>query len=94
MKYRFQYNGDLDNSREEAAEGELTYHQHLQQEDGKVCDADFDYSFKDVNGRLLVDATFEDGSELTVYEDELTEIDEGACGAAGGPVQPAKGGAE
>lgn len=69
--YIFHYNGDLANKHEDVALGEMTYHEHLVEEDGKHCRADMD-----MKGRFLprVEAYFDDGNELTVWIDELEEV--------------------
>ena len=91
--YLFRYNGDLAGEHEDVAEGEMTYHEHLQQEDGNVCEADLDEGFRGPDGRFRVDAFLEDGNELSVFEDELTEVS-APYEAVSGPVQPAGGDAE
>ena len=76
MKYRFHYNGDLANEREDVEPGELTYHEHLVQQDGHICEAEISTGFRGPDGRIRVDAFFEDGNELTVYEEELEAIED------------------
>ena len=75
-KYIFHYNGDLENVDESEFldPGEMTYHEHLLEEDGNVCMAvEIDDAITD---RPCAEAYFEDGNELIVYVDELEEVAE------------------
>ena len=78
MRYIFHYNGDLADEQAEEKEGleegEYTYHEHLTLEDGKPCTADMSEAWRGCDGRKMVDAFFDDGNELTVYEEELEAI--------------------
>ena len=67
--YIFHYNGDLAGEHEEVAPGEMTYHEHLTEEDGKHCRADLESS-----PTHNVEAYFDDGNELTVWKNELEEV--------------------
>lgn len=67
--YIFHYNGDLANEHEDVEPGEMTYHEHLLEEDGNHCRADMEDRFN-----LSVEAYFDDGNELTVWIDELEEV--------------------
>lgn len=67
--YIFHYNGDLAKEHEDVAPGEMTYHEHLVEEDGKHCRSDMEDRFN-----LCVEAYFDDGNELTVWIDELEEV--------------------
>ena len=77
-RYIFHYNGDLADEQAEEKEGleegEYTYHEHLTLEDGKPCTADMSEAWRGCDGRKMVDAFFDDGNELTVYEEELEAI--------------------
>lgn len=69
--YIFAYNGDMADVIDPVEPGEMTYHEHLLQQDGHHCKADPDEA---VDG--IVEAYFDDGNELNVYLFELTEIKE------------------
>lgn len=75
-RYRFRYNGDLENEPEDIEEGEMTYHEHLLQQDGNTCLSNLSTAYRGCDGRELVEAFFDDGNELTVYVDELEELPE------------------
>ena len=70
--YIFHYNGDLQGVPEDVEPGELTYHEHLLEQDGRHCIADLE-DVEIHNGRSVIPAFFDDGNELTVYLEELTE---------------------
>jgi len=69
--YIFRYNGNMQDVHEDVEPGELTYHEHLMEQDGRRCTADLSTVDDGV-----VEAYFEDGNELSVYPEELTEVDE------------------
>ena len=73
MNYIFHYNGSeaetQETERKWLDEGELTYHEHLVQQDGNRCTADLSCA---ENGTVC--AFFEDGNELTVYLTELEAV--------------------
>lgn len=75
-RYRFHYNNDLADVHEEVYDGELTYHEHLVEQDGNICSASVEDAYRDGGGKLMTEAFFDDGNELTVYVDELEEIAE------------------
>lgn len=68
-EYIFHYNGNLADEKEHVKPGEMTYHEHLVEENGKHCRADIDARYA-----LTVEAYFDDGNELSVYIDELEEV--------------------
>ena len=72
-KYIFHYNGDMANEHEEVEEGGMTYHEHLLQQDGNICEVDLSDAYEGPDGKIRVEAFFEDGNELTVYTEELEE---------------------
>ena len=71
--YIFHYNGDMANKHENVEPGEMTYHEHLVEEDGKHCRADMNN--KNEWGWIdEVVAYFDDGNELSVWIYELEEV--------------------
>ena len=74
-KYVFHYNYDCAdmNESEFLEPGEMTYHEHLIEEDGMICTIS-DEIETSACGKPCVEAYFEDGNELTVYLDELEEV--------------------
>lgn len=74
-KYVFHYNGDCENVDESKflEPGEMTYHEHLLQEDGNTCTIS-DKIEVNACGKPCVEAYFEDGNELIVFMDELEEV--------------------
>ena len=72
--YKFHYNRDLEGIPEAVEPGEMTYHEHLIEQDGRHCIADPDDAEDKYDGRKTLEAYFDDGNELTVYLDELEEL--------------------
>lgn len=74
MKCIFHYNGDMANIQEEVLDYEYTYHNLLTMEDGKTCEAYPEAGYYGPDGKFRIEVYFDDGNELTVYEEELQPV--------------------
>ena len=75
-QYIFHYNGDcVDVDESEFLEpGEMSYHEHLIQEDGKICQIG-NWIDTAACGKPCTEAYFEDGNELIVFMEELEAVE-------------------
>lgn len=71
MKYVFHYDQSRKADETRFFEDEFSYRESLLSCDGKTCKL-----LEEVDKKGCVDVVFEDGNELQVYFDELTECDE------------------